>query len=161
MTQNDVIVVDANVWLDYLFGDRPGNKDAARFLAQARCCGVSLVIPPHEVCNVFYIIQSRLKAQNKLDGKLTPEEAAASARAAAWAAIDLIMELATVGPSDQMDAIIAAKNRSVHGDYEDNLVVACAMRTKARWLVTNDRQLIQHCTVAALTPEDACAYLED
>lgn len=161
MTQNDVIVVDANVWLDYLFGDRPGNKDAARFFAQARCCGVSLVIPPHEVCNVFYIIQSRLKVQNKLDGKLTPEEAAASARAAAWAAIDLIMELATVGPSDQMDAIIAAKNRSVHDDYEGNLVVACATRTKARWLVTNDRQLIQHCTVAALTPEDACAYLED
>lgn len=161
MTQDNVFVVDANVWLDYLFGNRPGNKGATKFFTQAQSHGANLVIPPHEVCNVFYIVQNRLKAQNKLDGKQTPEEAAVSARVAAWAAIDLIMELATVGPSDQMDAIIASKNRSSHGDYEDNLVVACALRTKASWLVTSDRKLIQHSPVATLTPEDACRYLED
>ena len=161
MSDSSIIVVDTNVWLDYLFGGRVGNTAASAFIAATQKAGASLVISPHSLCDVFFLTRQELKRANKLDGKQTPEEAATSARVAAWAAIDLIMELATVGPSDQMDAIVAAKNRSIHGDYEDNLVVACATRTKARWLVTNDRQLIQHCTVAALTPEDACRLLED
>lgn len=159
MNQNNVIVVDANVWIDYLFGNNPGNESASRFFSQAQKVGANLVIPPHLVCNVFYVVKRRLKAQNKADGKQSPEKAAAAARVAAWAAVDLIMELATVGPSDQMDAIFAAKSRSIHGDYEDNLVVACTKRTKALLLVTNDQQLIRHSSVAALTPEDACTYL--
>lgn len=43
----------------------------------------------------------------------------------------------------------AAKPRTVHADFEDNLA-----------LVTNDEQLIKHVTVATFTPTDALAALK-
>ena len=58
-----------------------------------------------------------------------------------------------------MDALKAFGRRSVHGDYEDNLVVACAERCKARLLVTNDEKLIKHASVPAMTANDAFNYL--
>ena len=49
--------------------------------------------------------------------------------------------------------------RSVHGDFEDNLVLAAAERANATYLVTNDEQLIKHAPVTALTPHAALVYL--
>ena len=156
---SDVIVVDANVWLDYLFGGRPGNGAAVRFLTEAARLDASLVIPPHCMATVFFIFQQELKAKNREDGKLSEKAAAATARASAWAAVDFIMGLAAVGPSDHADAQIAAKHRVLHGDYEDNLVMACAMRTNARLLVTNDKQLIEHSPVPTMNAEDSANML--
>ena len=152
---SNVIVVDANVWLDYLFGARPKSADSKRFLAVARRNDIPLVIPAHSLKDVFYLTQKALKDANRRDGKMPPTEAAASARAAAWSAVDFIMELASVGPSDHSDAVIASRNRAIHSDFEDNLVVACAMRTDARMLVTNDEKLIRHSLVATLCAADA------
>ena len=159
MTASNVVIVDANVWLDYFFGGRPGNADAVELLSQARRLDLSLVIPPHCMTTVFFIFQQELKAKNRQDGKLSPQSAAACARMAAWAAIDFIMELAAVGPSDHADALIASRHRYLHGDYEDNLVVSCAMRTNARLLVTNDEQLVKHSPVPTMTAEDAARML--
>ena len=159
MTMSNVLVVDTNVWLDYLFGGRPGNASAMRFLIEARRIDAPLVIPPHCLSTVFFLFQQELKMQNRKDGKLSPQEAAESARVAAWAAVEHILELAAAGPSDHADALMALKHRSLHGDYEDNLVIACAMRTNARLLVTNDEMLIKHSPVPALSTEDAGALL--
>ena len=159
MTQSNVIVTDANIWMDFLSGGRSGNQAAKRFLEEARRLDIALVIPPHCLGLVFYLVQCELKAINRRDGKMTAEEIEPSARVAAWAAVDFIMSIAAVGPSDHMDALIASKNRELHGDYEDNLVVACAMRTNARLLVTNDKKLIRHSPVATLSAEDAAALL--
>lgn len=160
MTQSNVIVVDTNIWLDYLLKDRPGSLDAARLFALAKTTDVPLVIPSHAMSDVFFIMKQEFKKAHLKRGRQASESIGISARVAAWAIIDLIMELATVGPSDQMDAIMASKNRTVHGDYEDNLVVACAVRTSARLLVTNDEQLIRHSPVATMSASDALALLE-
>ena len=160
MTTSNVVVVDTNVWLDYLFGTRPGNAAAVRMLSQARRIDVSLVIPPHCLSTVFFLFQQELKMKNRQDGKLSPEKAAESARAAAWAVVDLILELAAVGPSDHADALMASKHRFLHGDFEDNLVISCALRTNARLLVTNDEKLIKHSPVPTLSAEDAGSLFE-
>ena len=159
MTQDNVIVTDADIWMDYLSGRRPGNTAAKRFFEQARRHDIPLVVPPHCLGLVFFLVQKELKDINRQDGKMTDAEIGPSARAVAWAAVDFILETATVDPSDQMDALFASKNRSAHGDYEDNLVVACAQRTKARLLVTNDEKIIRHSPVATMTAEDAAALL--
>lgn len=159
MAASKVVVVDANVWLDYFFGSRPGNGAAVNLFSQAARLDLSLVIPPHCMTTVFFIFQQELKAKNRQDGKLSPESAAVSARMAAWAALDFILELAAVGPSDHADALIASRHRSLHNDYEDNLVIACAMRTDARLLVTNDEQLVKHSPVPTMTAEDAACML--
>ena len=160
MTSSNVIVVDTNVWLDYLFGTRPGSAAALHMLSQARRIDAALVIPPHCLSTVFFLFQQELKMRNRQDGKLSPEKAAASARVAAWAVVDLIMELAAVGPSDHADALMARKNRQLHDDFEDNLVISCALRTNARLLVTNDEKLIKHSPVPTLSAADAGKLLE-
>ena len=159
MTASNVVVVDANVWLDYLFGERAGNAVAVEFLSQAIRVEASLVVPSHCMSTIFFVFQQELKAKNRRDGKLEPQRAAKTARRAAWAALDFIMELAAVGPSDHSDALIASRNRSLHSDYEDNLVVACAMRTNARLLVTNDELLIKHSPVPTMNADDASRLL--
>ena len=157
--QSNVIVVDTNVWMDYLMGGRSGNEQAVEFIIQACRLDASLVIPPHCLSTLFFLLQQELKAMSRRDGKMSAEAAAAAARTTAWAAVDFILDMATVGPSDQMDALIASKQRTIHGDYEDNLVVACAMRTNARLLVTNDESLIKHSPVATMNARDAAALL--
>lgn len=161
MTTAKTIVVDTNVWMDYLIGERKGNKAALEFFIEAARLEAPLVIAPHSMSDVFFLFQQHLKAKNRLDGKLPPERAAATARLAAWAAVDFIMEMATVGPSDHMDALMASKHRGLHGDYEDNLVISCAMRTDARLLVTNDEKLIKHSPVPTLCAEDARKLLAE
>ena len=75
------------------------------------------------------------------------------------AVLDLIMDLAAVGPSDQSDAWIASKQRALHSDHEDYLVVATAQRLGVRMLVTNDAKLVLHSPVAAMTAADALTQL--
>lgn len=157
--QNTVIVVDTNVWMDYFMGSRKGNEQAVDFVEQALCLDMALVIPPHCLSTLFFILQQELKAMNRRDGKLSDENAALTARKAAWAAIDFVLELASVGPTDQMDALIASKQRALHDDLEDNLVIACAMRTNARMLVTNDEKLIKHSPVVTMNARNAAALL--
>ena len=159
MSAGKPIVVDTCVWLDYLLGDRANHEAAWEFVVEATRRGIPLVIPSHSLKDLFLIFQQILKAANRADGKMDAQAAAESARAAAWAALDLVMELATVGPADQSDAWLASKQRSLHSDYEDNLVVACAMRLDARLLVTSDETLAKRSPVATLAPADALAFI--
>lgn len=161
MTARSIIVVDTNVWLDYLLGYRSNHQSAKAFIVEARRQDLPLVIPAHSMKDIFFLVQQQLKAANRIDGKQSPEAAAQSARAVAWASVDLIMELAAVGPSDQGDAWIASRQRNVHDDYEDNLVVACAMHLDARLLVTNDKLLIKHASVPALDAQHALQLIID
>ncbi|MBQ9001844.1 MAG: type II toxin-antitoxin system VapC family toxin [Eggerthellaceae bacterium] len=159
MTQRSIMVVDTNVWLDYLLGRRANHESAQNFIMEACRRDLPLVIPSNSLKDVFFLFQQQLKAANRADGRQTPEAAAVAARRAAWAAVDFIMEMATIGPSDQSDAWVASKYRDVHGDYEDNLVVACAMRLDARLLVTNDAELARRAPVAAMNTADALALI--
>ena len=152
---SNIIVVDTNVWLDYLLGNRALHEPSMHFIVEAKRQDLPLVIPSHSIKDVFFIFQQQIKAANRADGKQSAEAAALCARRAAWSAIDLIMELATVGPSDQSDAWIASKHRLLHPDYEDDLVIACAMRLDARMLVTNDETFIKHSPVPTLSARDA------
>lgn len=156
---SNAIIVDVNVWLDYLFGSRPGNLDAKNFFIQAKRADMPLVIPPHSLSNLFFLTQRELKSANQQSGAAPADEAAATARSIAWSVVDFVLTIATVGPSDHMDALLASKNRYAHSDYEDNLIVACAQRCKARLLVTNDEKLIKHSPVPTLNARDAAAYL--
>ena len=69
-------------------------------------------------------------------------------------------EIATAVACDQADVWMARKQRCLHEDYEDNLVVAAAQRANADCLVTNDQNLLKHSPAAALSCADALAYLQ-
>ena len=155
------LLLDTNVWLDYLMPDRAGHQEAFQLVDLAIRTEMPLLIAAHSLKDLYYLFWQIGKARNRAEGKLTPEAASESARAAAWAATTLIAEHATVVGSDASDAWLALKLRDTHFDYEDNLVVAAALRADPRFLVTGDRTLITHSPVATVTPGDALHYLAD
>ena len=67
----------------------------------------------------------------------------------------VLSQLATPVPCDLSDIWMASKQRKLHSDYEDDLIIAAAMRAKADLLVTNDAKLCSHAPVAAMSAEDA------
>ena len=54
---------------------------------------------------------------------------------------------------------MASKQRELHNDFEDDLIIAAAVRAKTDLLVTNDVKLCSHAPVAAMSVEDARNYL--
>lgn len=152
-------LIDTNVWIDYELSYTESYKPAREFFRAARQCeGVRMGIAAHSLKDVFYVSRNRAKAANLKDG-MPKESAAASASVIAWSLVDHIMETAEVVGSDYSDAYIATKQRSIHDDYEDDLVIAAAMRMGADFLVTSDADLLRHAPVAALSPEDATKWL--
>lgn len=154
-----VLLIDTNVWLDMEFGE-PGGWPT-EFLIAARMADARMGIAAPSLKDVYYLIQRKIKLDDQRLGGVDPQRSAAMARTAAWAVVEHIMEVAEVVGSDYMDAILALKHRRIHDDYEDDLVIAAAMRMKADLLVTSDQTLIKHAPIAALTPQNAIHWLAE
>lgn len=155
-----VFLLDTNVWLDM---EIPGDNfnQVRTFIVAARRADARLGIASHSLKDVYFLIQRRLKLENERDKAIPVEKSGPAARAVAWAIVQKILETAEIVGSDGSDALIASKQRGIHDDYEDNLVVAAAMRMRADFLVTSDAALLKHAPVAALSPEDATKWLEE
>lgn len=159
MDSNTTILVDTNVWLDYYALNRAGGAEAAELLGFAFSHGIKLLYQADIIKDVFYLVSATTKRIAREEkGALSPSNATA-ANEFAWSAVNHMRENAFAISIGQSDVWYAAKMRGVHGDFEDNLVLAAAERANATYLVTNDEQLIKHAPVTALTPHDALVYL--
>ena len=154
------LLLDTNVWLDYSMPDRTGHADAFRLIDYAIQNDIPLFIASHSLKDMYYLFWQIGKAHNRKEGKLSPEAASESARATAWAVAEQVARNATVVGVDQSDAWLALKMKGQHFDYEDNLVLAAALRAKPQFLVTSDRALIAHSPVTTVTPADALHFLQ-
>ncbi len=154
------LILDTNVWLDYHLSPRPAHADAVALVKGCIECDIPLLIAAHSLKDFWYLLWQAGKSLNISDRELSPETASRLAKEVAWAATAQIADLATVVGSDASDTWLALKMRQSHDDYEDNLVVAAALRSDARLLVTSDQDLIAHCPVAAATPKDALTFLD-
>ena len=56
---------------------------------------------------------------------------------------------------------MATRQRKIHGDFEDDLVIAAAIRSHADLLVTLDERLRAHATVACADVKTALLWLEN
>ena len=153
------LLVDTNVWLDVEFGERGGWP--TELLIAARMADARMGIAAHSLKDVYYLIQRRIKLDAHRRGGVELRQSARAARIAAWAVVEHILESAEVVGSDYMDAHLAAKHRPIHDDYEDDLIIAAAMRMKADLLVTSDQALIRHAPIVALAPQDAIHWLAE
>ena len=153
------LLIDTNVWLDIEFGER--GAWPTEFLIAVRMADARMGIAAHSLKDIHYLIQRKIKLDDQRLGAADPQRSAAAARVAAWAVVEHIMEFAEVVGSDYMDAHLATKYRRVHDDYEDDLIIAAAMRMKADLLVTSDQALIKHAPIAALSPQDAIHWLKE
>lgn len=154
------LLLDTNVWLDYLLGWRRGQRVAHELVTTALKVGVELLYAVHASKDLFYLVSSDFKRNAPRDenGRLAPGVGEA-AQKVAWSCLDLLDEIATAVGCDQSDIWLARKQRSIHGDYEDDLLIAAVRRSGADLLVTSDERLLRHCPVAALDVEDALRYV--
>lgn len=154
------LLLDTNVWLDSYLPNRARKKEATSLISFAYERECPLLYAAVALKDVFYLTAAAIKRDiRQQKGQLTCSDAAAATEIA-WGCVSSMREIATAVGADESDAWLACKLKSVHGDLEDNLVIAAAQRAHATYLITNDEALIKHAPVAALTPEDALAMLQ-
>lgn len=153
------LLFDTNVWLDYYDALRPAHGDAMELYSYAKRQGIALLYAVHCAKDVFFLLNATLKRGVIAEkGRLSDADALV-ARDAAWGALEHLHQEAFAVGADESDVWLACRLRNLHGDFEDNLLVAAVRRAEATYLVTNDEQLIRHAPVPTLSSCDALAAL--
>ena len=153
------ILLDTNVLVDYYLGREPGCSACARIIGLAHdrhaLCVTSLTLK-----DVYYLVGATLKRLQRAEqGSLTDSDARAC-NEAAWGCVRHAMEAAIVVNTGRKECLDALVLRSVHEDFEDNLVTASARSAQADFVVTGDERLLAHSPVAALAPQDMMKLLQ-
>ena len=154
------LLLDSNVWIDLFASDRPGRESAQALISWAVDHEVDLLYAATSIKDVYCLLEEREKRRMRAAGKEITPASAAAVNEYAWGCIRAMEELATVVPVHQSDIWIATKYRSVHGDFEDDLLLAAVERAKADFLVTSDEALLRHAPVAAIAPGDLVKLVE-
>ena len=153
------LLLDTNVWLDY-FIDRSSLHDQANALVRS-CIAKDVVLmaalPSLKDC--FFLVSLELKRIERSQRGMVSEQAANAIRKVAWSCVTSMRKLAYVVPADDTDVVEAAIMRTAHPDFEDNLVVAAALRAQADYLVTSDKSLARHAPIECLSLDEALAIV--
>ena len=160
MMCRSILLLDTNVWLDYFLGWRDMSPTSRRLVELALSQDCTLVYAVSSVKDVFYIVASEHRRLERAAEGSLGEGAVAAANAAAWGCVNALQEMACAVPLDHTDVWMASRQRVLHADFEDDLIIAAALRAKADYLVTNNEGLLRHCPVAALDARDMVALLE-
>lgn len=150
-----VFLVDSNVWLD-AFIDRSSRHDAAyTFLKESRLHDIALTTPIEVTKDVYYLVSCELKRMQRAEcGTVTPEFANAASEAA-WSCLSVMRRNAVIVAADSNDMIEATVLRAEHDDYEDNLIIAAAMRARATHIVSSDKTLQKHSPIPCIGIDEA------
>lgn len=154
------LLLDTNIWIDYYLGDRPGSKAAAELISAADIRKITLAYPALSIKDLYYVLNQETKREfRKATGALTEPQALAC-REYAWACVDAMREIAVAAPIGEPQVWLACHYKEVHGDLEDDLVLASLETSKADFLVTNDEVLCRKAPKGALSATDMLAYLK-
>ena len=154
------LMVDTNVWIDAYCANHTGFDAANALIHVAEHNGVELFYTIHGLTDVLYVVEQEYRRQARGERGSVADHEARAIKEAALACMRNVMELGTAVGADGSDLWLADKYLPVHGDIEDNLVLAACRRACADYLVTNDRTLISHADVVAKTPEDMVRLFE-
>lgn len=153
------ILLDTNVLVDYYLGREPGCSACVSI--------INLAYDKHLLCvaalslkDVYYLVGATLKRLQRAEhGSLTQVDAKAC-NEIAWSCVQHAMDFALVVNTGNKECLDARVLRSLHDDFEDNLVVASARSAQMDFIVTGDEHLCAHSPVAALSPQDMVSLLE-
>lgn len=164
MMEQYAFTIDTNVLIDFYEGRRGGSAVSKLLVNSCIARGIPLLVACHQLKDLFYCMQLALKGELRSEGIEVTEANAVAARELAWSCVLNAAELFEVVGADASDVWLAAKYRATHPDFEDNLVIASAIRGNATHLVTNDAQLLRNTAgatslVHAVTPEEALALV--
>ena len=153
------IMLDTNVLVDYYLGREPGCSACKRIIELARDRHI-LYASASSLKDVYYLVGSTLKRAQRIEGGALMEDAAVACADIAWSCVRNALDVVLVANAGQTETLDAFVLRSVHNDFEDDLVLASARAIHADLFVTGDASLAAHSPVGALTPQAAAALLE-
>lgn len=155
------ILLDSNIWLDYYLGHREHHKEAFQLIEYTLSEGIELLYAVTTLKDVFYLIdrESKRQLRSHLGRELTNADAQ-SAQITAFACLSSMQDIATPVALDVADTWLALKLKHVHTDFEDDLIIAAAQRAGADYLVTNDKLLIAHAPLTAMSSADMLHHLQ-
>lgn len=154
------IMLDTNIWLDCFIPARNRQDLAWSLLDEALKNNDEVLYATETAKDVFYTIARSLKAEEReVHGSVSDSQARAI-NEAAWGVVGFMADVATATGAEQPEVRLAHELKSSHRDFEDNLLVAAAVRADVDYLVTGDEALARHAPVAALPPEDMLALLK-
>lgn len=156
------LLLDTNVLLDYCDGSRPRCHEAVCLISTAVKYGHELLVSPTSLKDVFFILERTLKqrARGADPSRVLTEQTSNAINQVVWSYLESVCEWVTPVGIDMGDIWMARKHKAVHRDFEDNLVVAAALRAGADFLVTNDARLMLESQANAVTPATAIAIIE-
>lgn len=157
---NPIMVLDTNVWLDSYLDHREGTADARALITFAIENDITLAYAATSTKDVFYIVASEMKYRARKDTGALSEEQARACTALAWGCIENMASVAVAAPVGEPQVWLARHYRSLHNDYEDDLILAAVETSKADYLVTNDQRLMGKSPAPAFTSADMLAYLQ-
>lgn len=154
------VLLDTNVWLDYLIEERSGHSSAMALIERVidtdeaeLCCYAG------SLKDVYFIFLIDRKRRLREEFGEVSERDARALNEIAWAAIEAIEGLVSVIPSDTRTVWLARKMKRFCADFEDCLVLAACELSGANFLVTGDEGLRKVAPVKAGNAEEILPYL--
>ena len=154
------LLVDTNVWVD-AFIDRSVNHEAAAlFLKRARLAHVPIFASLEATRDMSFLVSAELKRMQRDEKGTVTQQFANAVNEASWSLLQTMRRTATVVGADSSDMVEALALRAKHADYEDNLVMAAALRCRATHIVSSDKQLQAHSPIPCISIAEALALLD-
>lgn len=158
-TKQQLILLDTNIWLDYFDESRPGFQSAVALVEFAHNAGIGLLIAPTSCKDFYYQCSYAIKRDARANGMELTAELSMAAEEFAWGCVQSICEMATVISMGSVDVQMSRSIHKLHRDFEDDLIVAAAMRCGVDYLVTSDKRLAANAPVPTLNAAQALAML--
>lgn len=155
MLDAKTFLVDTNIWIYYFMASKPHYKAILSFFETIDRRGGTLLYAPTTLKDVFFLIPRILRREAHANGHL--EET--SFAPVAWACVRAMTEVAVAAPLSLPECNLAWMLRTKHGDLEDNLIIAAAETCNADYVVSYDRDMLEHFSPACITPEQASQLL--
>lgn len=153
------IILDTNVLLDY-FGVCCSDADhgiALELIAEIMRRSDGFLVTPTTLKDFEYLLSAQLKREVRDQKGSVSAHDAAAIFAVSQSALETLADLSCVISLGEADCAMARVLCNTHADYEDNLIVAAALRLEDACIVTRDRKLLAHCPVACMNPSDCLA----
>lgn len=153
------VALDTNVLLDLVLdrgaGPQGRSQTVAALLRELVLRGVVMTCASLSLKDVFYLSSMALRRSlQPSDSELERLTVRLAVSQAAWGGVERIMDCCEVIAVDEKICAEAARLRSRHDDFEDDLIVAAARAARCDVLVTSDGELAKHFPDLCASPRD-------
>ena len=140
---------------------RTGKEGEAKIVETPHGLKLGIYCSSGVMQNLSYLAEALMKRELRARGEEIDDVSGYVARQFAWSCVQNVRKFAGLVGADEQDVWFAEKCHRIHPDFEDDLMLAAAKRCEADLLVTNDKALLAHAVVPAMSSSDALTLLRE